>query len=253
MNTLKHGKKYENTRKNVVLRRNSGKIFRKEIVEDENGEQKIKWVYVETRHLQEFHSRFTFFPLYDTDRNSYIRLYRLHAKYKKNAFVQSHYENKKLDINTFKKCITLMNKELTKAMITEQQSLEIEGDRFEPYRNGHLTATNRHFPFFISWLVHTPYKKGTLVQDRFPKAMLLQGRLTYGNMKSYFKEVRKEPLFREKYSWFGQIQNFKDLEFKIRNKRKQKDREKVKELRQQRKEFLEVEIEKLDYNMFGDY
>ena len=237
MNLHPYGKMYENTRIQFPAVKSQGIKFTKEIIEV-NGEQKIKW-HVSNNNFHHFNSRFTFFPLYDTDGNSFIRLHRLHRAYKEKKLKVPFQKKETIpDINTFKKCLILMNEQLTKEFMSNPDPLVIGKDLIEPYVTaGEKLITTQRLPLRMLWTVNNPYSKNTPEYWMFPSSQKLFGRFTFKNIKANSKQLKEDEQFLLRYPAYKKTRGYNRKYFKSRKK----------------DSFKEIEEKDLSFNMFNDF
>ena len=234
---LKYGRKYENTRREWLGRKSMGLKFTKEYVDGPEGKE-IKW-NVRQNNFQEFNSRHTFFPLYDTDNNSFIRLYRLHVAYKnkiKESSTTKEAKKNVVDRKTFRKCILLMNEQLLEDLLKNPEPLKIGNDSLECYMTAGVKKIGaRRLPVKMLWTVHNPHHKKTNEYFMFPERQQFFGRLTFKQIKKRFRGMREDPEFLLKYPGYRETYT----------KKKYNNRDKGL--------FKEINDKDLSFNMFDDF
>lgn len=234
---LKGHRLYASTRKNKVVPRGIGgsSCIREVSASYTNPELKKKIIH---RNLsQNFLSQFTFFPLYDCDNNSYIRLYRLHAQYK------NKYKKKAKKIITtteFGDCIRILNKYFFNIILREQEEIHIGKDIMFAFRkkNDHRITTQQS-PVRFMWSVVNPCSPQNPQRLFFPKIKNLIGRPTFTDLKSLAKEFNTTTLLQD-IPLFTETQYFKN------NKKSRLDKKIT-------AEFIEAEESNMDFNMFNDF
>jgi hypothetical protein len=235
VNLNKYGKKYENTRKEWLGKKNLGLKIKKEFIGDKE-DNNFVW-NKRQNNFQEFNSRFTFFPLYDTDNNSFIRLYRLHGDYKKvkkNGPISESFNI--LERNIFRECIIKMNEQLVEELITNPEPLFIDKDVIECYKSmGEKKITQRYLPLRLLWTIHNPFPYNSDEKIIFPKIQQFTGRLTYKQIKKRANNLK------QKVDFFFKFPSCEETY----SKKKYYSKEKI--------IFKDIKDNKLSYNMFDDF
>ena len=234
---LKGNRLYKTTRKNHVLPRVSGgRLFKKEISESYIDPTKKKTIYQKVFY-NNFNSQFTFFPLYDTDNNSVIRLKRLHAKWKKSY---KKIANRICTMSEFSKTIKLMNAELFQMMLRENMELRIDKDTIALFRKKEdYKATTLQSPIRLIWECHNPYPRTNIQQKNFPKIKVLIGRPLFKDLKPLAKEINTTDLL-------NKIPLYRETDYSRRKWNRNKFNIKV-------DEFVASEEQSTDFNMFNDF
>lgn len=228
---------YVTTRKNEIVPRGTGAIsFEKEVSASyTNPALKKKIIHHQLR--QKFLSQFTFFPLYDCDNNSYIRLYRLHAQFK-----HSYKNRVKRVITTteFSKCVKILNEYFFHIIIREQEEIKIGTDYLFAFRkrNRYKVSTQRS-PVRLLWSVTNPYKSKDPTRLMFPKIKNLIGRPDFKHLKVLAKEFNTTTLLQD-------IPYLSETEFVKRNRDKRLDKTIT-------SEFIDALESDMDFNMFNDF
>lgn len=223
MENMKYGKKYKTTRKNVVIPRSSGRRFTKE---EETGKWKLRTVFTGA-----IDSKYTFFPFYDTDRNSFIRLYRLHKKYKEERKKYGDfYKADCVDRNVFKECLLKMNKVLLETLVHEGEKFKIGKDSIEPYKLEGQPISSNFIPLIFLWIITNPAKVRDEQSLLFPREKFYVGRILAKATKEKYKYLKTDLNFMKGFKTYKQL---KSNYF--------------------RKDYTPVEIEELGYNMFDDF
>lgn len=236
---LKGNRLYKSTRRNIILPRDcGGKYYKKKISLSYGNKEKKKTIFQKV-FFSNFHSQFTFFPLYDTDNNSYIRLYRLHSKYK-NKY--KNISNKTITPTQFGKCIRKINECMFKLMLREQEEIRIRKDVMFIFRKKEdNTITTLQSPLRIFWSIASPFapKDSNMDKHLFPKVKLLVGRPLFKDLKVLAHELHTTGLLQT-------IPYFTGTEYAKRNPSVNGEIQSV-------SNFIEMEEKTMDFNMFNDF
>ena len=234
---LRGKRMYKTTRKNHVMPRGTGGTsFIKEVSKSyENPELKKK--IIQHNLYSNFLSQFTFFPLYDCDKNSYVRLARLHAQYKKKY---KHLAKRIITTTEFADCVRLLNEYFFNIMLREHEEIKIGKDYMFVFRkkDDYRISTLRS-PVRILWSVMNPYAPRDPKRLFFPKMKTLIGRPMFKDLKYLAKEFNLSTLLQE-IPLYTETQYHKQGMGLRTNKKRNPD-------------FIEPQESDMDFNMFNDF
>lgn len=225
---LKHRKKYKKTRKNGIYSKDS----RSQHYSDPE-KRKAQRIY---GSFQTFDSQFTFFPFYDSDNNSFIRLYRLHKQYKLERDKKEFSKERVVDINTFKDALCKMNYELMTALTHEGEKLEIGKDFIQPYLTENRAIKSQRIPIMYIWYLENPHKINSDEYKLHPPFKRYTGKLIAKHIKAKYKDLRTDLDFDKGLLSYRDISYHTYIKYKgnLRNSNK-------------------LQTIDLGYNMFDDY